>query len=235
MTKANWRTVCEAAQMAQTKADAIQFWGTSYMDDSGIAHPIFNYRFEHTLATVKIARWLASMTGADAEITECAAWLHDCRKFLSCPNSSDTHAQDASAAVESILEMSDFPNIKIPAVRHAIENHVGFKLTKKLKPLETACLWDADKLSKIGAAGLVHYVSIAGIFEKYTDTNNILRHGEKWLQRAQVIAKSMNTDVAKQEAQKRLEFITGYYKQLANEWSEPMRATDSTATTTLTV
>jgi uncharacterized protein len=225
MTKASWRAICETVQRTHTEADAIQFWGTSYINSSGEAHSIFNYRFEHTLATVKIARWLAAVTGADAEITECAAWLHDCRKFLSNPKSSDTHAQDASAAVESILEVSDFPNIKIPAVKHAIENHVGFKLTKKLEPLETACLWDADKLSKIGAAGLAHYISIAGVFEKYIDTTNILRHGEQWLQHAQTIATSMNTDVAKKEAQDRLMFITGYYQQLAKEWSDPMQAT----------
>ena len=210
MEKTHWRKVCEVAQRAHTEADAIQFWGTSYTDDSGATRPIFNYRFEHTLATVKIARWLSIMTGADLEIVECAAWLHDCRKFLSSPQSSDTHAQEASAAIEYILEISDFPKTKIPAVRHAIENHVGFELISKLEPLETACLWDADKLSKIGAAGLAHYISIAGILEKSMDTTKLLLHGEQWLQRAQIITKSMNTDAAKQEAIHRLSFVTNY-------------------------
>jgi uncharacterized protein len=226
MTKIHWRNVCEVAQRAHTEADAIQFWGISHIDTSGIARPIFNYRYEHTLATVKIARWLAALTGADTDITECSAWLHDCRKFLSRPQPNDTHAQDASAVVESILNESDFPNIKIPAVKHAIEHHVGFKLTTKLKPLETACLWDSDKLSKIGAAGLVHYISVAGISEKFMDTAKILEHGEQWLQRANIIADSMNTDIAKQEAQHRLKFVTNYYRQLAKEWADPMRATN---------
>ena len=226
MTKADWRTVCEAAQKTHTEADLILLWSASHTNNCGTVRNFFNYRFEHTLATVKIIRWLAALTGADSDITECAAWLHDCRKFLSRPESSDTHAMDASAAVESILKKSNFPSAKIPAVKHAIEHHVGFKLTKKLEPLETACLWDADKLSKIGAAGLIHYIGNAGIFEKFVDTANTLKHGELWLERAKTIAASMNTDVAKQEAQLRLSFITNYYKQLAKEWADPMKATN---------
>ena len=225
MTQIDWRTACEIALRTHTEADAIQFWGISHTDIYGRAVPVFDYRFEHALATVKIARWLAALTGADLEITECAAWLHDCRKFLSNPKSNDTHAKDASAVVELILSTSNFPIKKIPAVRHAIEHHVGFKLKKMLEPLETACLWDADKLSKLGAAGLVHYISIAGIFEKSMDTGGIVQRGEKWLQRAQTITASMNTVVAKEEAKRRLAFITNYYQQLSQEWSNPMQAT----------
>jgi uncharacterized protein len=219
----HWRTACEAALKAHTEADAIRFWGVSHPGPDG-PRPVFDYRFEHTLAVVKIARWLSPLAGADAEIVECAAWLHDCRKCLNDAKGKDHHAQDASAVVATILAGTDFPPAKIPAVRHAIDHHVGLKLQRRLEPVESACLWDADKLSKIGAASLVHFTSIAGAFEPVR-TADILRRGEQWLERARIIAASMNTPVARQEADRRVVFLVAHYQQLQREWADPMEAT----------
>lgn len=211
-----WRERCEEALGAQTRADAIRFWGTSHG-----SRPIFDYRFEHTLAAVKIAKWLAPLAGADLETVECAAWLHDCRKVLNDPRAKDHHAQEASDAVADILRGTDFPPAKIPAVRHAIEHHVGLKLTRRLEPVETACLWDADKLSKLGAASLVHYNCIAGAFNP-VETSGILARGQHWLGLAKGIAGSMNTEAGRAEALRRLAFLETYYEQLRREWSDPM-------------
>jgi uncharacterized protein len=185
---------------------------------------VFDYRFEHTLAVVKLARWLSPLAGADPEIVECAAWLHDCRKRLRDAKGKDHHAQDASAVVESILAGTDFPPAKIPAVRHAIDHHVGLRLEHRLEPVEAACLWDADKLSKIGAASLVHFTCIAGAFEPVR-TADILRRGGQWLERARIIAASMNTPMARQEADRRVVFLAAHYQQLQREWADPMEPT----------
>jgi uncharacterized protein len=219
----DWREACEAALRGHTEADAIRFWGISHPGPEG-PRPIFDYRFEHTLAVVKLARWLAPLAGADPEVVEAAAWLHDCRKFLNAGKARDTHALDASAAVAGILAGTDFPSAKIPPLRQAIEHHVGLKRSSRLEPVEAACLWDADKLSKIGAASLIHFGCIAGAFEPI-DTAGILQRGEDWLHRARVIAASMNTDPARQEAGRRVAFITAHYEQLKREWADPMEST----------
>ena len=224
-----WLKRCEEALRAQSRADAIRFWGASRPAEDpttgAVAElPAFDYRFEHTLATVKIAQWLAPLAGADPEIVVCAAWLHDCRKFLDDPQAKDHHARDASDAVAEILEGTDFPAAKIPAVRHAIEHHVGLKLTRRLDPIETACLWDSDKLSKLGAASLVHFHCIAGAFRPVA-TADILVRGLHWLELARGIAQSMNTQAGRQEAEHRLAFLETYYEQLRREWAEPMEAT----------
>ncbi len=218
-----WREQCESALRAQTEADAIRFWGRSHPGPGG-PRPIFDYRFEHTLAVVKIARWLAPATGADLDTVECAAWLHDCRKRLNHHKGKDSHAQDASAAVPEILAGTDFPAARIPAVRHAIEHHVGLSLARRLEPLETACLWDADKLSKIGAASLLHFDCIAGGFEPI-NTADVLARGERWMERARTIAASMNTTPAREEAERRVAFLAAHYRQLRREWADPMEPT----------
>jgi len=217
-----WRQACEAAIRSSSEADALQFWRVSHLVD-GRHVPVFNYRFEHTLAVVKIARWLAPQVDADPEIVECAAWLHDARKYLRDALGKDTHAKAASESVEEILADTDFPKEKIPAVRHAIEHHVGLRLEKRLKPIETACLWDADKLSKLGAASLVHFTSISGAFQP-TTTERILERGEAWLKLARGVVKSMNTKVARREAKLRLAFSASHYRQLKREWSDPMKS-----------
>jgi len=103
-----WRQACEAALRSFSDADSIRFWGVAH-EIGDVQAPIFNYRFEHTFAVVKMARWLCPLTGADLDIVECAAWLHDVRKRLKDPHSKDTHAQDASADLDEILTGTDFP------------------------------------------------------------------------------------------------------------------------------
>jgi uncharacterized protein len=226
----DWRSACESSLRSFTEADANRFWRISHPGDRG-ARPIFDYRFEHTLAVVKIARWLAPLAGADPEILECAAWLHDCRKPFRGAGEErgkvkDTHAQDASAAVPGILAGTDFPAAKIGAVRHAIEHHVGLKLNRRLEPVEDACLWDADKLSKIGAASLVHFGGIAGAFGPVS-TAGILAQGLDWLHRARTIADCMNTEPARAEAERRVAYLVAHYEQLRREWADPMEASPS--------
>ncbi len=215
-----WRQACEEALRSYSDADAIRFWQVSHATAEG-PRPIFNYRFEHTFAAVKLARWLCPLVGADLDVVECAAWLHDVRKRLKDPQSKDTHAQDASAAVEGLLAGTDFPIAKIPAVRHAIDHHVGLRLTRRLEPLETACLWDCDKLSKIGAASLIHFGCISGAFQPI-DTAEILRRGQAWLPLARGIVDSFNTEPAREEGRRRLAFLEAHYAQLSREWQDPM-------------
>lgn len=217
-----WRQACETALRSFSDADALRFWRVGHETEDG-PRPIFNYRFEHTFAAVKLARWLCPLVGADLDVVECAAWLHDVRKRLKDPLSKDTHAQDASAAVAEILAGTDFPEAKIPAVRHAIEHHVGLRLTKRLEPLETACLWDCDKLSKIGAASLIHFGCISGAFQPI-DTEEFLHRGESWLPLAEGIVASFNTEAARTEGARRLEYLKSHYAQLRREWREPMEA-----------
>lgn len=215
-----WREACEAAVREFSREDALRFWRVGHQVE-GREQPIFDYRFEHTLATVKLARWLAPQVGADLDVVEAAAWLHDCRKRLKDPRSRDHHAQEGAETASEVLSATDFPSGKLEAVRHAILHHVGLRLEKRLEPIETACLWDADKLSKIGAASLVHFSCISGAFQPIS-TAEILQRGEGWLSLAQGIADSMNTDPARLEAKHRLAFLRQHYAQLRREWVEPL-------------
>jgi len=209
-----WQAACERALGDFTRRDALRLWGWGHEVDGNVT-PAFDYRFEHTLAVVKLGKWLAPLVGADTDILICAAWLHDCRKRLG-QKKTDNHAVEAAEALDEILHGTDFPSQKIEAVRHAILRHVGLSLPEPLSPLETACLWDIDKLSKLGAASLVHFMGINPAFQPFT-TLETLERGEKWLELVPGIVAGMNTAPAKSEASERFEFLRRYYKRLKDE------------------
>ena len=53
------------------------------------------------------------------------------------------------------MALSDFPPDKVWAVAEVIAKHVGLVIPAPVEPLEAAVLWDADKLTKIGATAIL--------------------------------------------------------------------------------
>jgi uncharacterized protein len=141
----DWRSTIRAAAHRAACADSQLHWG-----DNDIS---FNYRWEHVEATVRLAIRLAELTGADSEVVEAAAWLHDIAK----PDSWE-HGRDGARIAQQILGATDFAQAKVEAVAEAIEKHVGLFTDERVEPLEAAVVWDADKLAKLGATAVLHFV-----------------------------------------------------------------------------
>ena len=149
-----WRGVCRAAAADQAAGEARHVWG------SDITPPPIDTRWEHVTQVVGLALRLAQAPGADAEVVEAAAWLHDVRKDV------PSHGIAGAAAALEILAGTDFPPAKAAAVADAIRKHVGlFRApdAPPLTPVEAAVLWDADKLSKLGVQSIVLTLSSAAV------------------------------------------------------------------------
>ena len=97
----------------------------------GTPRPTFNYRWEHVQAVVKVAIKLAEETGADVEVVECAAWLHDVCK----QSHKQKHPEAGAAFARKLLPKTNFPKKKIEPVARAIEDHMGLYREKPLKKL----------------------------------------------------------------------------------------------------
>lgn len=146
-----WREVCREAAAQQAEAEARAAWKLKPK-----AKLPFNHRWEHVQEVVRLALWLAKTTGADAEIVEASAWLHDIAK------TEHRHGIVGAKRAAEILATTDFPAHKILAVAGAIRQHVGMTRpddAEPLQPLEAAILWDADKLSKLGIQAIVYSLS----------------------------------------------------------------------------
>ncbi len=186
-----WRKAVQKAMKEATEKEAMRRFGTS--------EPLFNYRWEHVTAVVTLALKLAALTGADVEVVEAAAWLHDIRK-----DAGQKHPQEGAKFAHEILPTTDFPKKKIGHVARAIRSHQGLWRRKPLKDLEAQVLWDADKLAKIGLTSLFHMTPLILMKGDGRSTQQIManvRANKAWLPKT---VASMHTEPAKKAAQKRL-------------------------------
>ncbi|WP_420644779.1 HD domain-containing protein [Candidatus Leptofilum sp.] len=165
----------------------------------GAADPLFHYRWEHVTAVVTLALKLAELTGADAEVVEAAAWLHDIRKDV-----GPKHPQEGAKFAHEILPTTDFPKKKIGHVARCIRSHMGLWRRKPLKNLEAQVLWDADKLAKMGLTSLFHFMPVTIMKGNGRTTQELInnaRANQSWLPKT---VASMHTKPAQKAAKKRL-------------------------------
>ena len=158
MSEPAWRAVVIEAAKTQAAQEARKLWHLN----EGEPLP-FDARLEHVTQVTALAMRLGRALKADLEIIEAAGWLHDVRKGE--PN----HALAGAAAARTILVQTDFPPQKIDAVAQAITTHEGLYRQPGAPPLEQlegAILWDADKLSKLGAQSVIFSLSTPYVFGK---------------------------------------------------------------------
>jgi len=218
--QSTWREVVQSTALEAAIAETVQearsqaaTTGFPEWSESGIP---FNYRWEHIQAVVRLAVRLADLTGADREIVEAAAWLHDVVK-----GRSEDHAKDGAIAARRILAGTDFPSGKIDAVADAITKHRGLWVTEPVEPLEAAVLWDADKLSKLGATAVLHFVGGLVTYGRGT-TAQILEElpGDGWIKPAwqEDTVRSFHTAPARSAAHKRWETFRDFCQRATQEF-----------------
>lgn len=202
--KLPWRTAVKNAMFEATQKEAKSRYNTK--------KPTFNYRWEHVTAVVTLANKLAKLTGADEDIVEAAAWLHDVRK-----DTGSNHPQKGAEFAREFLPATDFPAKKIEQVADAIEVHTGLWLNKPLKTLEAQVLWDADKLAKIGMTAVFHWTgNLFAKNNKTITTDYLIEFGRNAEWQKKTVA-SMHTEPARKAAKKRLKMYNKLWNALEAE------------------
>jgi len=97
----------------------------------------------HFVPMVKHAKLLAKKPGADIEVVEIAAWLHDIGSIKY--GRADHHITSAKIA-EKLLQKYKYPNEKIKLVKKCILNHRG-SINNKKESIEEKIIADADAIS----------------------------------------------------------------------------------------
>ncbi len=202
-TKPGWRKAVRQVMRAATEQEILSRYGS--MDVS------FNYRWEHVTTVVRLAKRLARLTGADEDVVEAAAWLHDIRK-----ETKENHAVEGAQYARSFLPQTDFPPEKVEHVARAIEEHMGLWRKKPLEDLEAMVLWDADKLAKIGLTAVFHWTggSLAGF--RPTSIKEIVA-GNRQTDWQQKTVDSMHTEPARRAAEIRLQHYNWLWHSLEEE------------------
>ncbi|MFZ5966931.1 MAG: HD domain-containing protein [Bacillota bacterium] len=122
---------------------------------------IFGYGIwsHHIVYVVKYAKQLAEKFGADIEIVEIAALLHDYASIKESSLYEEHHIHGANEA-EQILTEFGYPPEKIDKVKHCILSHRGSVISERLT-LEAQCVASADAMSHIfQVASLLHFAYV---------------------------------------------------------------------------
>jgi predicted hydrolase (HD superfamily) len=137
---------------------------------------IFGYSIwtHHITQVVQNAKQLAKRLGADLEIVEIAALLHDYASVKDATLYKDHHLNSAIEA-ENILKRFDYPAEKINAVKHCIETHRG-SVYEQRRSLETDCVASADAMAHIQNVPAL-------LYSAYIQRGMEIDEGIKWLRR----------------------------------------------------
>ena len=199
-----WREAARAAMYEAAQGELLARYGTTDVS--------FNYRWEHVTTVVTLALRLAGLTGADAEIVEAAAWLHDVRKHTD----GNRHPIAGAAFARDFLPTTDFPPGKIEATAAAIADHMGLWRDEPLAVLEAQVLWDADKLAKIGLTAVFHWTGGRLAGDEMRTLADLITFGRDAEWQAKTVA-SMHTAPAKRAAAARLAAYRDLYDALERE------------------
>jgi HD superfamily phosphodiesterase len=196
----------------ETSAAAVADWIQS---QSSSDEPLYNYRLDHIRQVVEISDLIASRTGADRDLVSVAAWMHDLAK----PGSGrvENHGKKSAARASGILRQESIEPSTISRISEIIEKHVGLTLEKRLEPLEAQVLWEADKIVKLGAVGLLHFILNGIRIHPGRDLLTWAGAMREYISLAERIAESMHTDIGKEMASERIDAIRDFSERLDSE------------------
>ncbi|MEL7626273.1 MAG: HD domain-containing protein [Anaerolineaceae bacterium] len=192
------------------------------------------HSFEHVLRVKKMAERIGKAEGADLEIIEAAAYLHDSRG--ASPEGTDGarkehHIASAEFAGEVLAEKG-WPQERIEAVQHCIRAHRYRHNGERPETLEAKCLFDADKLDVLGAVGAartIAYAVLAGQPVLSEPSQQFLETGKKepgephssyheYLFKLRKVKDKLFTKTGKTIAADRDAFLSEFYERLLAEY-----------------
>ncbi len=126
----------------------------------------------HIIYVVKYAKLMAKRVGANEEIVEIAALLHDYASVKDYKLYEDHHLHGAELA-EQILKKYNYPLNKIEKVKHCILSHRGSKIISKLTK-ESLCVVDADSMAHFDSIPSLFYLAFFSHKMNINEANNWL-------------------------------------------------------------
>lgn len=177
---------------------------------------------DHARRVYLLGSKLAESTGAEAAVVQAAALTHDLhRSFEGAGEYVDP--AETLPAIRALLEASDFPPERIPAVLHCVEVHdeYGFRgIDRPAETLEAEVLRDADNLDAIGAVGIARNFAFTGVvgnplWDPAGESYSGLGHFDDKLLN---LIDEMHTEAAREIAEDRHAFLEAFKDRFEQEW-----------------
>jgi len=190
-----------------------------------------SHNWEHTQRVIRLSKHIGKIEGANLEILELAAILHDiCKPEEFKKMGAICHAEKGAILAKQILTKYKVPQEKINAVVHCIEVHRKTQ-NKKPETIEAKILFDADKIDSLGATGIGRSFMAASEIkskfhndkktrEKIQETKEYTAEDTAYREFATTIGQiqgRLHTSEAKRLAKERYAFMEEFFSRLNKE------------------
>lgn len=172
--------------------------------------------FDHTMRVYRMATRLAKEEGADQEIVQLAALLHDVDDHKLSPETCENHLRAVT-----FLRGNGADEVKIRIITDII-SRISFSANRGApSTLEGKCVQDADRLDAMGAIGIARTFAYGGSRGRRmhdpdgNDPNATIQH---FYDKLLLLKESMNTATARRLAEDRDRFMRSYLEQFYAEW-----------------
>ena len=180
----------------------------------------------HALRVRRLASMIAREVGADVEVVEAAALLHDLARALGC---EENHAERSASMAAPLLVEAGMPPDKAARVVEVIRGH-RYSSGSKPRSLEEAVLRDADMLDAMGAIGVMRAVAYGASrrralydledpFAEHRGLDDSKYTLDHFYTKLLKLAERMNTEAGRREALRRLKFLELFLEELRRELS----------------
>jgi len=186
----------------------------------------------HVERVIQNALHIAKVEGADMEIVELSAILHDIAREKDAADTETgdiCHAVEGAKMAEEILKRYNYSEDKIKKICHCVRTH-RFRDEEKPETLEAKVLYDADKLDVIGAIGVARAYSFAGehnqrLYSDFTikpEIEKVVYHSthtpvKEFQVKLSKIKDKLLTGEGRRMAQERHSFMVNFYSELEKE------------------
>ncbi|MCJ7568124.1 MAG: HD domain-containing protein [Anaerolineales bacterium] len=206
-----WLVILRSNLESITREAALNHWPGSTPDNP----PYFNYRLEHVLQVERDAMRLMESVGGDEEVILASVWIHD--RFQ--PQYMDNnHPAEAEQWAREHLASLGFPEDKVEAVCYCVANHSNPPGAIPEDEEDARILWDADKLSKVGAVSIAAFMcGIPAFPDKIIGFREIAKFGTDTTELYTDLPDSFYFDISRIWAKERLEAQMAFYNDLARE------------------
>ncbi|MBW1740907.1 MAG: HD domain-containing protein [Deltaproteobacteria bacterium] len=188
-----------------------------------------SHDWEHTQRVYNLCMHIGRVEGADLEVLEIAAYLHDVgRSYEDESKGTVCHAERGAEIACGLLEKYPISDKQKANIIHCIRSH-RFRGNRQPETLEAKVLFDADKLDAIGAVGIGRAFLFAGEVgaklhnpyinveetEAYTEEDTGYREFKLKLSK---IKDRMLTGEGKHMAQERHAFMEMFFQRFNEEY-----------------
>lgn len=171
----------------------------------------------------------ADIEKANLEIVIPAVWLHDCVTVAKDSDLRNKASQLSAEKAQELLLKWNYPQDNIKAIQHAIAAH-SYSANITPVTLEAKIVQDADRIDSIGAIGVARMMMVGGKMDctLYHENDPFCHNREpqdrKWTvdhfySKLLKLNSGFHTQAAKNEAQRRHDYMLDFLKQLESEIS----------------